>query len=386
MTARLFATPLAAALLCAWGGAPAAPAAPASSAESRSAAASTPAAATCVALSRWSNRRLAALTVVVPVQESDVTGVAREVARGAGGVILFGSSAPANLGSRLAVLRNSVPGHLGLYVMTDEEGGGIERMANLVGHLPWARYMGQHWSTGTITSHVATMAHHMAAVGADTDLAPVVDVDGRNVPPGPTDPDGWRSFSGRTSVVSRDGVAYFRGLRQGGVIAVLKHFPGLGGASGNTDNGAAHTLPWSKLRTVALPPFIAGINAGAPAVMISNATVPGLTTEPASLSRAVITGQLVQQLHFHGLVITDSLSAGAISQAGFSVRRAAVYAIRAGADLVLYNAAGPSAAASMFDGIITSELSAVSHGTLARSRLLAAARATLSTRHVAVCS
>jgi beta-N-acetylhexosaminidase len=342
-------------------------------------------AATCVPVGQWSTRRLAAQTVIVPAQETEVATVDTEVAHGAGGVILFGSSAPADLGSQITALRGLVPGHLGLLVMTDEEGGGVQRMPNLVGSLPWARYMGRHWTRTEIRTHVAKVATRMARYGVNTNLAPVVDVDGRDVPPSSTDPDGWRSFSGRTARVTRDGMAYLRGVRAGGVIPVLKHFPGLGGASRNTDYGTAYTLPWSTLQTVGLPPFVAGIRAGAPAIMVSNAIVPGLTRLPASLSPAAIRGELIRTLHFGGLIITDSLSAGAISQAGFHVPRAAVHAIHAGADMIMYSAATPAGAVRTFRAIIAAEIAAVTRGTLARPRLIAAARAALRVRHINTC-
>ena len=136
---------------------------------------------------------------------------------------------------------------------------------------------------------------------------------------------------------------------------------------------------------VGLPPFVAGIRAGAPAIMISNAVVPGLTRLPASLSRAAIRGELVRRLHFDGLIVTDSLTAGAISQAGFHVPRAAVRAIRAGDDMVLYTAATTQAVTTRFHAIVTAEVSAVGNGVLSRSRLVAAARAALTARHVRVC-
>jgi beta-N-acetylhexosaminidase len=300
-------------------------------------------------------------------------------------VILFGSSAPANLGSQIAALRGLVPGHLGLLVMTDEEGGGVQRMANLVGNLPWARYMGRHWTRTKIRTRVAAVATRMAHHGVNTNLAPVLDVDGRNVPPSATDPDGWRSFSGRTSMVTQDGLAYLHGVELGGVIPVLKHFPGLGGASRNTDDGTAYTLRWSTLQTVGLPPFVAGIRAGAPAIMVSNAIVPGLTRLPASLSPAAIREELVRTLHFGGLIITDSLSAGAIAQAGFHVPRAAVHAIQAGADMVMYTAATPAATLRTFRAVTTAEATAVNRGTLSRPRLIAAARAALHVRHIDTC-
>jgi beta-N-acetylhexosaminidase len=232
---------------------------------------------------------------------------------------------------------------------------------------------------------VARVAKKMAYYGVNTNLAPVVDVDGRDVPPGPTDPDGWRSFSGRTRVVTRDGLAYLHGVQDGGVIPVLKHFPGLGGASRNTDYGTAYTLPWSTLQTVGLPPFVAGIRAGAPAIMVSNAIVPGLTRLPASLSWVAVRRELVRTLGFRGLIVTDSLSAGAIAQAGFHVPRAAVQAIKAGADMIMYNAATSTGALHRFRHIVSAEVSAVTAGTLSRSRLIAAARAALTARHVAVC-
>lgn len=347
--------------------------------------ASSTAAARCVPVANWAPRRLAAQTVVVPAQETDVSAVRAEVAHGAGGVILFGSSAPMNLGRRIAALTSRAPRHLGVLVMTDEEGGGVQRMANLVGSLPWARRMGRHWTPTEIRRHVAAVAKKMSAAGINTDLAPVVDVDGRNVPPGPNDADGWRSFSGRTRVVSRDGRAYLHGLQRGGVIPVLKHFPGLGGASRNTDYGTAYTLPWPKLRKVGVPPFVAGIRAGAPAIMVSNAIVPGLTQLPASMSPAAIRGELVHGLHFGGLIVTDSLTAGAISAAGFSVPRAAQKAIRAGADMVMYSAASGQAAAQTFQAIISAEVTAVRRGLLPRRRLVAAAQAALNSRNIRVC-
>jgi beta-N-acetylhexosaminidase len=74
------------------------------------------------------------------------------------------------------------------------------------------------------------------------------------------------------------------------VIPVVKHFPSLGGASANTDDGPATTLPYSNVVSAALVPFEAAVNVGLPAVMVSNASVPGLTTLPASLSTAAIGG------------------------------------------------------------------------------------------------
>lgn len=338
-------------------------------------------------LSKWSSARLAFLTLAVPVEESSVAGAAPEVKEGVGGLLLFGAKAPSSLGKQLGSLETDSPAHHGLLVMTDEEGGEIQRMSNLVGSLPWPAWMGAHWTPAQITAAVEKVARKMHSARVNTDLAPVLDVDGRNVPPGDSDPDGWRSFSGKTSVVDKDGVAYMDGLLAAGEIPVVKHFPGLGGASGNTDVEAAHTLPWSTLKKVALPPFLRALAAGAPAVMVSNATVPGLSTFPASLSPAVIAKELVQKLGFHGLIMTDSLSAVAISAAGFSLPAAAVQALRAGADMVLFGlGATPRATSQETSSIEKAILSALAQRTLSRSRLVAAGAAVLGVRHVKLCS
>jgi beta-N-acetylhexosaminidase len=335
-------------------------------------------------LAGWSNRRLAMLTIAVPVSETSVSDATSEVSAGAGGVVLFGSKAPSDLGSRLTTLKSHVPGHHGLLVMTDEEGGGIQRMANLVGDLPWASYMGSHWTPAQIQQNVQKVATKMAAAQVNMDLAPVVDVDGRNVPPSKTNPDGWRSFSGSTSVVSKDGIAYMNGLRAGNVIPVVKHFPGLGGSTYNSDFGPARTLPWSTLQKVGLPPFTAAIKAGAPAIMVSNNVVPGLGTNPASLSPTAISTELRGKLGFKGLVVTDSLSAKAISAAGFSVSSAAVQALRSGADMVMFDLGGN--VGSQTSAIASAITSAVSSGHLSRSRLIDAAGHVLGVRHVNLCS
>ncbi|WP_028801108.1 glycoside hydrolase family 3 N-terminal domain-containing protein [Streptomyces sp. 142MFCol3.1] len=347
----------------------------------------TPAAGACTnstKLAAWSNKRLAMLTIAVPVSETSVSDATAEVGAGAGGVLLFGSKAPSDLGTRLTTLKSHVPGHLGLLVMTDEEGGGIQRMSNLVGSLPWPAYMGAHWTPAQIQQNVTKVATKMAAAQVNMDLAPVVDVDGRNVPPSKTNPDGWRSFSGNTAVVSKAGVAYMNGLRAGGVIPVVKHFPGIGGSTYNSDFGPARTLPWSTLQKVGIPPFTAAIKAGAPAIMVSNNIVPGLGTNPASLSPTVISYELRGKLGFKGLVVTDSLSAKAISAAGFSVPAAAVQALRSGADMVLFDLG--SNVSAQTSSIATAITSAVANGHLSRSRLIDAAGHVLAVRHVNLCS
>jgi beta-N-acetylhexosaminidase len=192
-------------------------------------------------LATWSLDRLVQQTIVVPVDENDVGAVRAEVAAGAGGVILFGGSAPADLGTELRSLNASAPGGIAPFVMTDEEGGAVQRRANLVGSITSARQMGATMDPAQIEELARGVALRMRAAGVTMDLAPVLDIDAGQGP-NDRDPDGTRSFSPDQSTAAADGLAFARGLADGSVIAVAKHFPGLGGATGNTDVTAAATL------------------------------------------------------------------------------------------------------------------------------------------------
>jgi beta-N-acetylhexosaminidase len=335
-------------------------------------------------LASWSLTRLAEQTLVVPVQESNVASVSAEVAAGAGGVILFGSSAPANLGWSLRTLTASAPGGIAPLVMTDEEGGVVQRMANLVGSLPSARQMGATMSPARIRRLATAVALRMRTAGVTMDLAPVLDLD-NGVGPNNRDPDGTRSFSLNPSIAAADGIAFLQGLEAGGVVPVVKHFPGLGQASGNTDVAPATTQPWLALQHAGLGPFENAFASGAPAVMIANATVPGLTSLPASISSVVMTSVLRDQLGFNGLVMTDSLSAGALADIGYSVPKAVVAAISAGADMVLYTAAAAQVA-SLTRAAAAALVAAVNAGTLERGRLVSAVANILAAKHVNLCA
>jgi beta-N-acetylhexosaminidase len=334
-------------------------------------------------LRTWSVRRLAEQTVVVPVDERHAGRVAPEVAAGAGGVILFGASAPTDLASSLTGLARRAPGGVPPLIMTDEEGGSVQRMANLVGRIPAARTLARTRTPAQIRRVALHAGRRMKALGVTMDLAPVLDLDGR-AGPSATNPDGTRSFSPKERIAQRDGLAFAAGLQAAGVVPVVKHFPGLGGATGNTDVMAAATRPWRNLKTNGLLPFAAAVHGGIPAVMVANATVPGLTRLPASISGKVIGGLLRGRLGFHGLVLTDSLSAVSVRAAGYQVPRAAVRALASGADMVLYDATA-GAVAGLTRRTVSAILFAVRSGTLTRSRLRNAVLHVLRVKNVTLC-
>ena len=150
-----------------------------------------------------------------------------------------------------------------------------------------------------------------------------------------------RAFSSDPSLASESVRAAVSGWLAGGLVPTVKHFPGIGGASRNTD-GAVVTIRRSRaaLERVDLAPFRAAIRAGVPLVMVGHARYPALDpSHIASQSRAIVDGVLRKELGFRGLVITDSLEAQASLSTG-SVTTVAERAIRAGADIVLLTGRG----------------------------------------------
>lgn len=342
----------------------------------------------------WPVGRQAAEVVAVPVLDFDLAAVAAEVGDGVGGVLFLGSGpAPGDLATRVGDVVAKAPPHTRPLVMADEEGGGVQRLAPVVSPVPWPRDMARTMTPSAVRTLAQRVGRQMLAAGVTVDLAPVADVDGR---PGPsrTNPDGSRSFSADPTTAATYAVAFMEGLRDSGVVPVVKHFPGLGSATANTDVGPAATRPLGELESTGLVPFRAAIRAGAPAVMVSNAFVPGLTTTPSSLSHDVIDGLLRHQLGFQGLVVTDSLSAGAVLAGGRTLPQAAVAAIDAGADLVLFGSTLTAAdtaqlsAANVqrtFTAVVDAVTTAVGDGHLPVARLAAAATAVVDAAHVDLC-
>lgn len=334
-------------------------------------------------LDGWTLGELANEVITVPADATNLSSVSAAAKEGFGGILLFGNSAPNNFRSQIAALRASEPRRSGLLVMTDDEGGGVWRLANLIPALPWAKSMG-HYSASHITSLVNAAARRMAQLGVNMDLAPVLDVDASTAYPSATNADGLRSFSGTTSLVSADGVAFLKGFVGTHVVAVVKHFPGLGGVTPNTDYGPASTKSWSAVQATTLAPFRAAIRAGATAIMVANVMVPGLTGRPATLSPAVMK-VLRNQLGFTGLIVTDSLSAGAISQAHYGLVSASVASIAAGADLILFSVPAHGSVMTLAHQISSNIVKAVGLGTITRAQLLAAALQVITAQHAQLC-
>ncbi|OBI96755.1 glycoside hydrolase family 3 N-terminal domain-containing protein [Mycobacterium asiaticum] len=227
---------------------------------------------------------------------------------------------------------------LPLAVGVDEEGGRVSRLRTLLGGRgPTAKEMGQTMTPTQVHDLVAERGRKMKDLGITVDFAPVVDV---------TDaPDdtviGDRSFGPDPVKVTAWAGAYAQGLRDAGVLPVLKHFPGHGHGSGDSHTGGVTTPPLSELVGNDLVPYRTLLQTAPVAVMIGHMQVPGLTgTDPASLSPAAV--KLLREgtgyggPAFDGAVFSDDLSSMAAISDRFGVTEAVLKTLQAGTDIALW--------------------------------------------------
>jgi beta-N-acetylhexosaminidase len=255
-----------------------------------------------------------------------------------GSVILMGEQ-PTSVDQTAAIsagLQRQVA-RVKLFIATDQEGGEVQRL-----HGPGFDSIPSGLQQGSITpgalrADARRWGGQLRAAGVNVDLAPVMDTvpspasAGSNPPIGQLD----REYGFSPATVARHGTAFAQGLADAGVDATLKHFPGLGRVTGNTDTTAGVTDRETTRNDPYLAPFAVGINAGAPFVMMSTAYYSRIDADhPAAFSPTIVSGILRGDLHFRGVVISDDVG-GAAQVASLSPGTRAVDFIAAGGDIVL---------------------------------------------------
>jgi beta-N-acetylhexosaminidase len=209
------------------------------------------------------------------------------------------------------------------------------------------------------------------AVGIHVPFAPVLDVN--NNPDNPVI--NVRSFGEDPEKVAELGAAFVRGIQENGGIATGKHFPG----HGDTDVDSHLALPLinhsrARMDSIELRPFQAAIDAGMGAVMTAHISVPSLNDgrrDPSTLSAAILTDLLREDMHFDGLLFTDAMDMSAIARQ-HSAEEAAVLAVEAGADVILM----PPSPQRAVEGIVA----AVESGRISEARLDESVRRLLRTK------
>jgi beta-N-acetylhexosaminidase len=266
-----------------------------------------------------------------------------------GGVILTGrsSAGTAATGALTARLRASVPG-LPPLVATDQEGGAVQVLTGPgFPRMPSARGQGR-LSPTVLRAYARVWGGRLRAAGVRVDLAPVADT----VPAGAANPpigDFGRQYGSDPATVAAHAAAFAAGLADAGVVPTVKHFPGLGRVSANTDVSPGVTDHLTTRTDPYLGPFRAVIRAGHPFVMVSSAIYGRIDpSQPAVFSPAVVTGLLRRQLGFDGVVVSDDVGVARQVRAVPSGDRAVRF-VAAGGDLVL--TVSPATAPAMFTAL-----------------------------------
>lgn len=249
------------------------------------------------------------------------------------------------------------------FLSVDEEGGTVARVASTgrfdVTDVGDMAKIGASGDVQQARQAGETIGSYLSELGFNLDFAPDADV--------LTNPDNTvvekRSFGSDPRVVSDMSLAVAQGLAQHQVYSVYKHFPGHGATAGDTHQSYAYTdKTLDELKQSELIPFENAIQNNAAFIMAAHISAPRVTGDdtPASLSKTMITDILRGQMGYDGIVVTDAMNMGAVTEQ-YTSAQAAVKALQAGADLVLM----PEDFQEAYQGV----LDAVKDGTLTEQRI-----------------
>lgn len=248
-----------------------------------------------------------------------------------------------------------------MFIAVDEEGGVVARLADglkLDNVGPMAE-IGSTGDTAKAYEAMKTVGTYMTSYGFNLNFAPVADV----LTNAENSSIGDRSFGTEPTAVAGMVVSAMNGLEETGVTACVKHFPGLGDASEDTHNGlAVIDKSLDELKQNELIPFVEAIENGANMIMVGHMSLPQVVGDntPATMSKEVISDLLRSELGFNGVVITDAMNMGAITEY-YGADEAAIRAFKAGADMVLM----PEDFKLAYEGVIE----AVKDGTISEERI-----------------
>ncbi|MCW4355829.1 glycoside hydrolase family 3 protein [Hoyosella sp. YIM 151337] len=279
-------------------------------------------------------QKLAQLLNVGVTGKDDALGVVND--EQIGGIFVTSWADPEFLASG-GVLEVAAASDVPLMITIDEEGGRVSRAAHVIGQAPSARQVAQTLTPEQTYELAKERGEALRELGITADFAPVVDITDQ----ADNEVIGDRAFGAAPDDVVAYAGAYARGLRDAGVLPVIKHFPGHGRATGDSHYEGVTTPPLSDLVDWDLIPYrdLAGTGA---AVMVGHLTVPGLTEPgvPSSLSPATMellrTGAGYGAPPFEGLIFTDDLGSMRAITDYFSITEAVLRSLQAGADVALW--------------------------------------------------
>lgn len=275
--------------------------------------------------------------LIIGIESHELTAAEREFLQhpAVAGVILFSrnfASKP-QLSELCADIRASSPRPQ--LICVDQEGGRVQRFRDGFAKLPCLERFGELARTDSASAlalareHAFLMASEIIASGLDLSFAPVADLGRGNLAIGN------RAFAADPATVAMFIESYVAGMHDAGMAATLKHFPGHGSVLEDTHfDQAVDSRPYSEIAVADLPPFTAGLRAGADAVMMAHVVYPQVAPDPAGYSPHWIGKVLKSELGFTGVVFSDDIGMAAAESAGGVAARIAQH-ISAGCDAVL---------------------------------------------------
>ena len=285
--------------------------------------------------------------------------------RPVGGVIYNSANlqSPEQVKSMLSNLQKYSKDRVGIpvFIAVDEEGGTVARVSGSksMGIKPYPNMseVGAGKDSNRALQIGAEMGKYLADLGFNIDFAPDADV--------LTNPQNdllkYRAFGSDPQTVTTMTAAFTEGLQTSGVLATYKHFPGHGSTSADSHKGiTVSQQDATELEQVDLVPFKDAVAKDVKLIMVSHVCFPKAFGDntPASLSKKVVTGWAREKLQYQGILITDAMSMGAISD-NYQPSEAAVKAIQAGIDIVLdpkdFDAAYQGVLAAVKSGKISQE-------------------------------
>ncbi len=311
--------------------------------------------------------KVAGLFIVTP---EAITGVSTAIQAGegtqealneyaVGGLIYFDQNIKDETQLKEMLANTAAMSKYPIFLGVDEEGGTVSRVAQSGIEVPQVGDMaaiGESGDSSQAYEAGMTIGAYLKDLGFNLDFAPVADVAG-----GEEGALGDRTFGTDAQLVGEMVSNMVGGIEENGVSSCLKHFPGIGYIAEDTHEGRAETdKTLDEMRAGDFIPFQAGIEAGADMIMVSHVTVASADeiAVPSSLSETIITDVLRNELGFEGVIITDALNMGAITEY-YTSGEAAVQAIEAGADMLLmpedFEEAYEAVLAAAQDGTIPEE-------------------------------
>ena len=275
-----------------------------------------------------------------------------------GGICVFSDNIASKEGLIALIDKQNSVSKIPPFIAVDEEGGKVSRIANS-GFFDVPKYDSMLSIGETKDAEGAKIAGrniggYLSEIGFNVDFAPVADVNTN-----PNNPViGNRAFSDSPDVASFMVGAFMEGMHEENMITCMKHFPGHGDTNADTHSGFVKIdKTWDEVKACELIPYYDNLE-NTDMVMVAHISTPNITSDgyPASLSKEMVTDKLRTELGYDGVVITDSLEMGAISQS-YTSQQVGILAVNAGVDILLLPADVSGCYNAVLNSVTSGEIS-----------------------------